>query len=59
MKGHMYYLNNSAALSMYYLLLPSGTKGLTGLHQHLQFAVRTYIGFKELRHTYVLRHFVF
>ena len=56
MKGHTYYLNNSAALSMYYLLLPPGAKGLTGLHQRLQFDVRTYIGFKEFRHMYVLRH---
>ena len=58
-KGHIYYLNKPAALSMYYLFLPPDIKWLTGLHKCLKFAVHTCIGFKELRCMHVLRHFVF
>ena len=35
LKGHTYYLNKPAALSMYGLLLSPGIKGLTGSHKCL------------------------
>ena len=57
-KGHTYHLRKAGTFSMYDFLLPPGVKGLIGLHKCLQFAVSTWIGFKQLRRMRVFRHFV-